>query len=244
MDNITNAAPEARTVDAGRGLAWWSEAWAMFLPQAGVWIVMSLALVIGSMIVSVVPVLGGLAVALLMPVFIAGWMVAARKAESGAKIEFNDMFVCFGGAHLTPLIIVGVVMLVATFLVGMVVAVLGAGAAFGMIMGGARHSAGGLMAGMGAALLALVITLAIAFVSGMALWFAPALVVMRNMQPVEALKASLAASMKNIGAMLLFGILFFVASIVASIPFGLGWILLSPVLLLCAWRSYRDVFGD
>ena len=100
------------------------------------------------------------------------------------------------------------------------------------------------MAGMGAALLALVITLAIAFVSGMALWFAPALVVMRNMQPVEALKASLAASMKNIGAMLLFGILFFVASIVASIPFGLGWILLSPVVLLCAWRSYRDVFGD
>jgi len=31
---------------------------------------------------------------------------------------------------------------------------------------------------------------------------------------------------------------------VASIPFGLGWIVLGPVLLLTTYTSYKDVFGD
>jgi uncharacterized membrane protein len=77
----------------------------------------------------------------------------------------------------------------------------------------------------------------------MAIWFAPALVVLRGMAPVDAIKASFAASMKNIVPFVVFGVLYIIAAIVASIPFGLGWIVLVPVLLLTAYVSYQDVFG-
>jgi uncharacterized membrane protein len=38
-------------------------------------------------------------------------------------------------------------------------------------------------------------------------------------------------------------VIYIVASIVASIPFGLGWIVLLPVTLLSVYVSYKDVFG-
>jgi uncharacterized membrane protein len=76
----------------------------------------------------------------------------------------------------------------------------------------------------------------------MALWFAPALVVLRKTPPVEALQLSWAASLKNLVPFLVFGLIYIVASIVASIPFGLGWILLLPVSMLAVFVSYRDVF--
>ena len=64
------------------------------------------------------------------------------------------------------------------------------------------------------------------------------------MAPVDAMKASFSASLKNFMAMLVFGVIYFVASIVASIPFGLGWVLLVPLTLLTVYVSYQDIFGQ
>jgi len=36
---------------------------------------------------------------------------------------------------------------------------------------------------------------------------------------------------------------YFVAAILASIPLGLGWLVLLPLLLLTLYVSYKDVFG-
>jgi uncharacterized membrane protein len=57
------------------------------------------------------------------------------------------------------------------------------------------------------------------------------------------MKASLAACLKNVVPFLVYGVLYIVAAIVASIPFGLGWIVLVPVLMLTVYVSYKDVFG-
>jgi len=56
------------------------------------------------------------------------------------------------------------------------------------------------------------------------------------------LSLSIAATLKNVVPFLVFGVIYIVASIVASIPFGLGWIVLLPLSLLTAYVSYRDVF--
>jgi uncharacterized membrane protein len=56
-------------------------------------------------------------------------------------------------------------------------------------------------------------------------------------------KASFAANLKNLMAFLLYGVVYLVAAIVASIPFGLGWLLLVPLSLLTVYASYKDVFG-
>jgi uncharacterized membrane protein len=124
-----------------------------------------------------------------------------------------------------------------------VLGALGAGAAFGMMMSGGHGSSAGMATAMGAGMLGLLITLGLGVLFGMAIWFAPALVVFRNVAPFDAIKASFAASLKNIVPFLLYSLIYLVAAVVATIPFGLGWVVLVPVGLITMYVSYKDVFG-
>ena len=76
----------------------------------------------------------------------------------------------------------------------------------------------------------------------MAMWFAPALVVFHDMQPVVAMRSSFFASLKNIMPMLIYGLILMVLAIVATIPFGLGWLILLPVLMASSYTAYRDIY--
>jgi uncharacterized membrane protein len=233
----------ARVVDAGRGLAWWTEAWALFAKSAVLWIALALILFIIMCVLGVIPLLGALAASLLVPVFMGSWMLAARKVETGGTLEIGDLFTCFKGDKLTPLLVLGALLLAAVFVIGLVAGVLGAGALFGMAAGGANQSLGGIFAAVGASLVAVLVVLAVSLLLGMAFWFAPALVVFRGTQPVEALRNSFAASLKNFLPFLIYSVIYFILSIVATIPFGLGWIVLVPVLMISLYVSYRDIYG-
>jgi uncharacterized membrane protein len=139
--------------------------------------------------------------------------------------------------------VLGALLLAASVLIFLVVGALGFGAVMGMAAGGSQHSAGGVMAALGAGMVALLVGLVLGALLAMAFWFAPALVVFRNVAPVEAVRASFAANLKNLLAFLVFGVVYFVAAIVASIPFGLGWLVLVPLSVLTVYVSYKDVFG-
>lgn len=237
-----NNNPEARSVAAERGLGWWTDAWALFMRSALLWVALALILFLCMAVVGMVPVLGGVAITLALPVFLGSWVLAAHKVHEGGTLEVADLFAAFKGERLTPLLVIGALLLAATLVMFLVAMVLGAGAVFGVAMGGARQSAAGLMAAVGAGFAALVVCLVLGAIVTMALWFAPALVVFRNVPPVEALKQSATAVLKNWVAFLVFGLLYIVASIVATIPFGLGWLVLLPVSLLTAYVSYRDTY--
>jgi len=232
-------AVEARGVDAGRGLSWWTEAWALFMKNAGMWIVLGLILLVAFVVLSFVPLLGPLVGSLVAPVFAGSWLLAARKLEAGGALAVDDLLAGFK-EKLTPLLVLGALLLVATLVIGAVAMAFGFGAAMGL--GGVQGS-GGVMAAMGGGMLAVLVGLALGLLLAMAFWFAPALVVFRDMAPVDALKASVFASLKNIVPFLLYSVIYFIAAIVASIPFGLGWVVLVPVLLLTVYVSYKDVFG-
>lgn len=244
-ETIVESSPSAgpRAVDGGRGIAWWGEAWALFTKAAALWIVLTLVLIVIAVVLAFIPLVGGLALALLFPVFVGSWMLAARKVEGGGTLEVGDLFTCFQGDRLTPLLVLGALFLAGAIVIGFAVGALGMGAVFGVVAGGASGSGGGMLAALGTAMFALLAGLALGMLLTMATWFAPALVVFRNVPPVDALKASFAASLKNIVAFLLWGLLYIVAAIAASIPFGLGWILLAPVLMLTMYVAYKDVFG-
>ena len=137
----------------------------------------------------------------------------------------------------------GALSLAATFGVVLVMSVFGLGFGAMMGLGFANQSASGMLAGFGSAMLALLVGLALFVPITMAFWFAPALVVFEGTPPVDAVKASFAACLRNIMPFLIYGVLGLVASIVASIPFGLGWIVLLPLMLLTIHVSYRDIFG-
>lgn len=235
-----SAAP--RSVDAGRGLAWWSEAWAMFMANPAMWIVLCIVLLVGFVVVGLIPLIGSLAVALISPVMAGSLMLAARKAQAGGKLEISDLFVCFNGKHLGSLMVLGGIVLAATILFTLVVGVLGVGTVAGLAAAGGKGA--GAMAAVGVGLLGTLVALLFGMALALSMWFAPALVVFRDMPPVDALKLSVAATLKNLVAMLLYGVVYLVAAFVASIPLGLGWILLLPVTILTIYISYRDIFGD
>jgi hypothetical protein len=240
MEATIKGVGEPRAVEARRGIGWWTDAWALFTKNAGMWIVLGLVLLVVFIVLSFVPLLGALLASLAAPVLVGGWLLAARKVEAGGALEVGDLFAGFKDKS-TPLLVLGGLLVLATLVIVAMAGMLGFGAVIGM--GGGTPSAGGTMMAMGAGMLVLLVGLALGLIIAMAFWFAPALVVFRDIAPVDALKASVLASLKNIVPFLLYSVIYFVAAIVASIPFGLGWIVLVPVLMLTMYVSYKEVFG-
>jgi uncharacterized membrane protein len=183
-------------------------------------------------------VIGQLAAHLLTPVLGAGWLLASQKVSNNGTLEIPDLFAGFK-QNSQNLIMLGVLYMAAMLAIIAIAAVLGGGGmASGMMMG---NSAGVGMA-LGGMMLALLISLALSVPVVMAMWFAPALVVFNNMQPVPALKASFDACMKNMLVFLVYGLITLVLCFFAALPLGLGFLVLVPVLAGSLYASYRDIF--
>ncbi|HEX4584535.1 MAG TPA: BPSS1780 family membrane protein [Burkholderiaceae bacterium] len=236
-------APAFRQVDSGHGLEWWSAAWRLLFYRgaAAVWIVMCVIALVIFALLHVIPVIGSIASQIGWFVFGGGLMLAARKTEQATPPAVGDLFAGFG-APLSPLVIAGALVMVAVLIVFGALAMAGVGALLGALFGGASASLG-VLAGIGAAsLLFLMVGLVLLVPIAMAAWLAPALIALRQQPPVEALKASLAACWANLGALTVYGLLWIAFAIVASIPLGLGWLVLAPLMTLSTYAAYRDLF--
>ena len=80
---------EARTVGVGRGASWWGEAWRLFAPSVGAWLLITLIL-LGILMVAGffgrIPFLGWLVelgLQILWPVLVGGLMVGCRAVDRG-----------------------------------------------------------------------------------------------------------------------------------------------------------------
>jgi uncharacterized membrane protein len=56
------------------------------------------------------------------------------------------------------------------------------------------------------------------------------------------MKASFTGCLRNILPFLLYSVVLFVLSIVASVPLLLGWLVLGPVFAASVYTSYRDIY--
>lgn len=242
MEEVNRPGPAGRSVESGQGVAWWSEAWALFMKNPGMWVVFGLVYLVASILLHVIPLIGSLAAALLTPVLLGGWMLSARKAEDGGTLEISDLFSGFGPL-LNSLILIGAVVLVCELVIAVVVGALGLGAVGAMVGGAAYSSTASVMAGVGMGFLGMLVAMVMGLIIAIMLWFAVPLVVFDGMPPIEAMKASFDASMRNVAAFLIFGLISLVLSILAFVPFGLGWLVLLPVMFLSMYTSYRGVFG-
>ncbi|HET9977872.1 MAG TPA: BPSS1780 family membrane protein [Burkholderiaceae bacterium] len=234
---------EARKVEPGRGWEWWPEAWALFMRSPLLWVALALIVMVAFGVIGLVPLLGTLATAVLLPAVAAGWLLAARKVEAGGALEVGDLLAGFQGERMPPLLTLGAGLAGALLIVVAINVMLGAGALVGAAMGGMHRGGVGRMPLIGMGLLTMLVVFTFVVVSTAALWFAPALVVFRRMAPLDAVKASLSAVLRNWLPFLVYGLIQIGLSIVASIPFALGWLLLMPVMLLTVYVSYKDVFG-
>ena len=235
-----SGAPEVRTVAAGQGWTWVVAGFEMFKKQAGLWVAIGLLLFVILFVLAVIPILGSIATVLLMPVFAGGLMLACRSQAQGGPLEIAQLFAGF--KHRTSeLLIVGALGFAATIVVMVPVLLITGGGAF---LGASRGDAAGVAMIGGTFLLGLLVALALSIPLYMALWFAPALVALRGVAPVEALKLSFKACLQNFVPFLVYGVVLLVLGIVATVPLGLGWLVLGPVTIASIYVSYREIYGE
>ena len=247
--------PEARTLDAGRGASWWVEAWRLFTPRIGTWLIIALilgAVVLVAGLVGMIPVLGQLAALaseVLWPVLIGGLMLGCRAIDRGNPLLVTHLAAGFS-QRTVPLvtagaIYTGVLLVISIAIVAMMVAIFGV-AILGVLSGTAEPSQTGVAfsSAVVAVLLGFLFFLLLLVPLVMAIWFAPALIMLGGMDAIPAMKASFAGCARNIVPFLVYGVIFIVLAIVASIPFGLGWFVLAPVTIASIYASYCDIYED
>ncbi len=231
--------PHARGV--GNGAVWILNGWGFFKASALAWIGAIVIYVVIAMVASLIPLLGQLAMQILGPVFMAGFMLGCREQEQGNEFTIGHMFAGFQNrfGSLVVLALLYLVAVIVAVVVGMVV--------MGILMGGmAAVSDPETMAQIGpvTGLLMVLVMLALVIPVAATIWFSPALVMLHDMAPVEAMKMSVAGVLKNILPFLVYGVLGMVLGFIAIIPLGLGLLVLLPMLMASIYIGYRDVFTD
>lgn len=229
---------EGRAVEAGRGWEWIAAGFALFKQQPGTWVLITIVFAVGWIVIGMVPMLGALVDMLLMQVIVGGILLGCRALDTGETFEVAHMFAGFK-QNTGNLVILGVLALVAGIIILIpMFLIVGGGSFFGAMRGG---GAGAAAIGV-SFLLGGLVTLALSVPVYMALWFAPSLVVFHDMAPVDAMKTSFFACLKNIVPFLLYGVILLVLAIIAAIPFGLGFLVLIPVIFASVYCAYRDIF--
>jgi len=240
---------EPRRLAAGQGVALWSEAWRIFCAAPLMWVLVVCAYAALSIVLVFIPVIGSLAHAVLTPVFLGGLMLGCHALARGQPLEFEHLFAGFKDGRLGPLAVLGLIILAAFIVVGIVCVGL-ALVTIGMSGLGAMmdYENPRALATLASASVGILFIVLVALVGGtlmwMAFWFAPALVAIDGVEPLAALKASFDASLANLVPFLVYGLVYIGLAIMASIPFGLGWLVLGPMLVGSCYASWRQVFGN
>jgi uncharacterized membrane protein len=227
-----------RGVGAGRGWGWIAEGWGLFKEQPWMWMLIWIVLLVMLLLaLNFIPILGPIASAILWPVFSAGLVLGCRETAEGGKLEFGHLFAGFR-ERLGTLAGVGGIALLASLAIALVVG-FGMGVGFATLLGGAKPAtpeAATAVALAGLVMLALMLPLF------MAMWFAPALVVFHERGALEAMKESFTGCLRNIVPFLVYGVIGLALAVLASIPLGLGWLVMGPVFVISIYTAYRDVF--
>ena len=235
-----------RTVALGRGVSWLGEAWRMFKDAPGSWVACFLIFFVIMIVLAFIPVLGNIAGALISPILIGGLMAGCRALDRNDELEVSHLFAGFrerGG----PLFILGLlefgISLVAMLIAAAIIFLSVGGMFLGVLMGKVPDTSGAMdMSYVLGALLVVLVLVALFIPVTMAVWFAPALVMLDGVEPWAALKSSFVGCLRNIGAFLLYGIVWIVLGILATIPLGLGWLVLGPVTIASVYTAYRDIY--
>lgn len=230
---------EPKSVETGRAVAWFGGGWRIFAKNPGMWLLLTILLLVLAIVIGAIP-LGGLAVALLAPVVGGGLLYGAAELDAGRPLLLKHFVQGFKDqSRLTPLLGLGAVTLVASALSLLVVA-----AFVGGTMAAMDGDAGGMpMMYLGTGgLLAILLVLLVQLAATILIYFAVPLVMFRAAPAMAAMRSSVQACARNVLPLFVFSVIYFVAAIVASMPFALGWLVLLPWSVGMLYCSYVDIY--
>jgi uncharacterized membrane protein len=245
-----------RKVAAARGVEWVRQGWELFKRNPGIWIAITIIMAAVSMLLMIIPFIGPLAVNFLIPVLLGGIMLGCQSLAANTGFGIDTLFAGFK-QNTSNLVLTGVFYLAGSFIIGIVVSVIAlifvGGAGLVGASGTSSSSLALLALAGGGLLIAILVGLALYVPLLMAFYFAPPLVMLREVAPFDAMKASFAACLKNIVPFLVFGavtfvpfLIFFVIVLVlpilAIILLFISMLVLAPVLMGANYASYMDIF--
>lgn len=233
-----------RRVEASAAGSWFARGWQLFTRSAGIWIVAALLFAAINFVLSLIPLLGTLVSALLAPALFGGLVYGARELDRDRPLEVAHLFQAFRApGRAAPMLMLGLVPLAAVVLGVIVGVAVMAGAAGAADMGPGAHGPGtGMVAGGGG--IVVLFAVLIGLVAGALLLFSVPRVMLGAAEPMAAVQESLRAVLDNIGAYVVFAVLYGVLAILAAIPFGLGFLLLVPVMAGAVHAACVQVFGE
>ena len=233
---------EPQRLQARQGWEWIKRGYALFMLAPLLWIVFLLIFFISAVAVSNLPVIGDPLVSLLMPVVLAGLMTGCRSLEQGGELELVHFFSGFK-QHTSLLITLGGISLVGQFLILGVMMATGGDELVGLMTSGQPDiNPNVLMKAMSGATFAISLGVALYLFLTSVIQFATLLVYFNGIPPIPAMQLAMRAFVYNIRPMLVFGVTFLFLGMLATLPMGLGWLVLMPLSFTSLYTSYSAIF--
>ncbi len=241
---------------AARGAQWISDGWQVFCATPGMWLVLTLIWLLINLAVQMVPFVGFLVALLIAPALCGGLLICSRDSLERRALDIGQLFDPITDPHRrNPVLVQGALFLLANLVV---LAVAG-----GLMMGSmgsamfehhermlehGRMEPGAIdpAAMMDMALplmLAGLVALALHLVLWALFFYAIPLVLFDGVDQGAALSASIRGVLRNWLALLVFGLIWLLLALAATIPLLLGWLVLVPMTFGAWLGSYRDIFG-
>lgn len=243
---------EPRAVSAGHGWTWIVQGYQLFRRSPLAWLALLFLLFIAMKVLLRVPLLG-IVFALLMPHFLVGLMEGCRAVEAGQPLTLSYLLAGFR-RNAAQLVTVGGVWLVGNVAIMMLVMSIGGDAI--AVLNKTVAQGGPLSPQITQEVQAATRTVGHALLVGtavsvpllMAVFYAPLLVYFNNVGPLNAMRTSFVACIRNAGAMMLYG-LALLAGLFIAMPFSIALgqydfalVLLAPIVIPSIYASYKDIF--
>ena len=244
METQTPAVNNPRAMPVGRGAGWLLDGFGYFRKNPLAWIGIIILMFVLTLIIMLIPIIGGLAINLIMPIFMGGMMLGCQAQAQGGELSVNHLFAGFS-KNTVQLIVLGLLYMLGFILISIVLVALIFTMFGGMAMLESMQSGDPELVQENAKIFLLLFLVGTALYLPllMAYWFAPALIILADVSPVAAMKMSFMGCLYNVLPFTLYGIVGVVLSIIASIPLGLGLLIFIPMMIASVYIAYREIYN-
>jgi hypothetical protein len=225
-------------VGPSRGAAWLAQGFDLFRRHPLAWIGLCTGWIVITFGLLVIPLVGGVIASFLQPVFFASFALTAFRQLSGERVAMGDLFLGFR-RNARALVNLGALLLIAEVAIFVLMALLGLPMS---AEGDKVFTMSEYVEALQGKEWILAVGFALTIVVKGALWFAPPLIAFHDMPTAHAVRWSVYAALANLGAMLAYGTVLLGLFVLGIIPWGLGLLVVIPVMVISSFFGYREVF--
>ncbi|RDU97535.1 hypothetical protein DWV00_16755 [Trinickia dinghuensis] len=222
-----------RAVAARQGSKWFSEGWTVFQQQPATWILLGVIDLLATAVLYELPYASDLT-AVFTVLWTGGMISAADRCRTTGSAGLADV-VRGIRTNFQPLFAAAVFGL----LIAIVCDLTGdrASSALRLLAFGGAGNESSLLA-----LIAGALYLTAALIGTMALWLAPALIVLNGATPGDAMRASFTATWRNGSASLVYGLITAGLMLAGVLTLGVAMLVVAPLVYLSTYAASLDMF--